>query len=185
MYAQTVASQQHRSGYKVGNATRKSTMVRSSRRPRNLFSCHMPRSQPARRRWQVDETLFGGSGKPTAGGMSVISSAQMKSIQGLVGTAPPDSITMTDLQRMRDTASGELERRAQAAQAAAGADKQAKLAKAKARKAHMAELEEQRKRDVPPSEIAQMKMKEKAAVPQRVEQRPPPCHHRPPSFPSP
>jgi len=138
MYAQTVASQQHRSGYKVGNATRKSTMV--------------------------DETLFGGSGKPTAGGMSVISSAQMKSIQGLVGTAPPDSITMTDLQRMRDTASGELERRAQAAQAAAGADKQAKLAKAKARKAHMAELEEQRKRDVPPSEIAQMKMKEKAAV---------------------
>lgn len=128
-----------------------------------------PLSQLARRRSQVDETLFGGSGKPTAGGVSVISSAQMKSIQGLVGSAPMlDTITATDLQRMKDTASGELERRQAAAQAAAGAEKQAKLAKAKARKAHMAELEEQRKRDVPPSEIEQQQMKEKAAVTQRV-----------------
>jgi len=139
MYAQTVASQQHRNGYKAGGSTRKST--------------------------KVDETLFGSSGKPTAGGVSVISSAQMKSIQGLVGTAPAlDSITVTDLQRMKDTASGELERRQAAAQQAAGAEKQAKLAKAKARKAHMAELEEQRKREVPPTEIEQQHMKEKAAV---------------------
>jgi len=136
MYAQTVASQQHRASYKVSARTSK-----------------------------VDETLFGSKGA-SASNVSVISGAQMKSIQGLMGGAaePLASITATDLQRMKDTASGELERRQQRARESAGAEKAEAAAKAKARKAQMAELEERRKKEVPPSDIEKAKMAEKAAV---------------------
>ena len=56
--------------------------------------------------------------------VAVLSSSQMKSIQGLVGNTLEQSVLSTiELQRMKDTASGEIERRAAAARNAAASAK--------------------------------------------------------------
>jgi hypothetical protein len=114
--------------------------------------------------------------------VAVISASQMQSIKGLVDPVLDQSVLSTvELQRMKDTASGEIERRAAAAGAAKQAAEAEKIAKAKARKHRMAELEEQRKREVPPTDIEQAKMNEKAAA------RPPrqlsPSSPHPPGWP--
>ena len=97
--------------------------------------------------------------------VAVLSSQQMKSIQGLVGSTLDQSVLSTvELQRMKDTASGEIERRAAASRNAAASAKADGFAKAKARKQRMAELEMQRKAEVPLTDIEQAKMEAKAAT---------------------
>ena len=97
--------------------------------------------------------------------VAVLSSSQMKSIQGLVGSTLDQSVLSTvELQRMKDTASGEIERRAAAARNAAASAKADGFEKAKARKQRMAELEMQRKAEVPLSDIEQAKVEAKAAT---------------------
>ena len=89
----------------------------------------------------------------------------MKSIQGLVGSTLDQSVLSTvELQRMKDTASGEIERRAAAARNAAASAKADGFEKAKARKQRMAELEMQRKAEVPLSDIEQAKAAAKVAT---------------------
>lgn len=138
MYAQTVASRSHRAAYKPGGSTKKTA---------------------------VDESRLGNSA--ASGSMrdvAVLSSSQMKSIQGLVGNTLEQSVLSTvELQRMKDTASGEIERREAAAKQASQAAKAEQLEKAQARKARMRELEVQRKKEVPLSDIEQAKAEEKAA----------------------
>jgi len=138
MYAQTVASKQHRATYKASKTSKSG----------------------------ADESLFGNSA--ASGSMrdvAVLSSQQMKSIQGLVGSTLDQSVLSTvELQRMKDTASGEIERRAAASRNAAASAKADGFAKAKARKQRMAELEMQRKAEVPLTDIEQAKMEAKAAT---------------------
>ena len=63
--------------------------------------------------------------------VAVLSSSQMKSIQGLVGNTLEQSVLSTvELQRMKDTASGEIERRQAAAKQASQAAKAEQLEKA-------------------------------------------------------
>ena len=63
--------------------------------------------------------------------VAVLSSSQMKSIQGLVGNTLEQSVLSTvELQRMKDTASGEIERREAAAKQASQAAKAEQLEKA-------------------------------------------------------
>ena len=62
--------------------------------------------------------------------VAVLSSSQMKSIQGLVGNTLEQSVLSTvELQRMKDTASGEIERREAAAKQASQAAKAEQLEK--------------------------------------------------------
>ena len=61
--------------------------------------------------------------------VTVLSSTQMKSIQGLMGETLDQSVLSTvELQRMKDTASGEIERRAAAARNSQQANKAEGLA---------------------------------------------------------
>jgi len=137
MYAQTVASKQHRATYRAGS-TKKSG---------------------------ADESLFANSASGSMRDVAVLSSSQMKSIQGLVGSTLDQSVLSTvELQRMKDTASGEIERRAAAARNAAASAKADGFEKAKARKQRMAELEMQRKAEVPLSDIEQAKAAAKVAT---------------------
>ena len=73
----------------------------------------------------MDESRLGNSA--ASGSMrdvAVLSSSQMKSIQGLVGNTLEQSVLSTvELQRMKDTASGEIERREAAAKQASQAAK--------------------------------------------------------------
>jgi len=110
----------------------------------------------------VDASLFGGSGGAAAksGSVAVLSKSAHDSIQNLV--AESSMISGMELKRMRDTASGEEGRLAAAA--AANADKYAAVQKAQERKQKMLELEAERKLAVPPSEVEQQKMREKAAL---------------------
>ena len=59
---------------------------------------------------QVDETLFKGPTKAGDAGVSVLSKAKYSNIQALVGEQGA-VVSTSELQRMKDTASGEIERR--------------------------------------------------------------------------
>jgi len=91
-----------------------------------------------------------------------MSKSQMASIQGLVGDTK-SMLSAAELQRMRDISMKDEERVAKqkAEYAKTNADK---LSKSQARKTKMLELEAQRKLAVPPSEVEQQKLKEKAAM---------------------
>jgi len=93
---------------------------------------------------------------------AVMSKSQMASIQGLVGDTK-SMLSAAELQRMRDISMKDEERVAKqkAEYAKTNADK---LSKSQARKTKMLELEAQRKLAVPPSEVEQQKLKEKAAM---------------------
>jgi len=71
---------------------------------------------------------------------------------------------MSDLQRMRMTASGEHERQQQAAQLEQEAARMEASMKSQARKEHMRQLEEERKMAVPPSALEAQKAQAKARV---------------------
>jgi len=91
-----------------------------------------------------------------------MSRTQYASIQGLIGESK-STLSASELQRMKDIAMNEDERRAMQLEATRTA-KAASLAKSDARKQKMVELEAQRKLAVPPSEEEQAKLAEKALM---------------------
>ena len=153
MYAQTVASRSHRAAYKPSGSTRKTAVratplpppplasesrawaaSRHGRRPGSRVGTRpLPSPVPhgCSADAQVDESRLGNSA--ASGSMrdvAVLSSSQMKSIQGLVGNTLEQSVLSTvELQRMKDTASGEIERREAAAKQASQAAKAEQLEK--------------------------------------------------------
>ena len=91
-----------------------------------------------------------------------MSRSQYASVQALVGDSK-SVLTKDEVERMKDIARPEAERVA-AKVAAVKAAKAATQKKADERKQKMLELEAQRKLAVPPSEIEQMKLAEKAQM---------------------
>jgi len=114
----------------------------------------MPSYKPS----SVDASLFGGGAK--SGSVNVVSKTAMDTINSLIGES--STISALELKRMRETASGEEGKLAAAA--AATAAKHGQMQKAQERKQKMLELEAERKLAVPPSEVEQQKMREKAAL---------------------
>ena len=112
---------------------------------------------------EVDETLFAGATKPGESGAAVLSKAMYSNIQALVGEQSAVMST-TELQRMKDTATGEFERQAALKAATAASAKQDKAKQAALRKQKMQELEAQRKLAIPPTEIEAQKMQETAEL---------------------
>ncbi|KAL1499597.1 hypothetical protein AB1Y20_011796 [Prymnesium parvum] len=110
----------------------------------------------------VDSTLFAKSGgtAPKPASVAIVSKSSHDTLQSILGES--SMLTAQELKRMRDTASGEEGKRAAAAAAAAA--KHGQMQKAQERKQKMLELEAQRKLAVPPSEVEQQKMREKAAL---------------------
>jgi len=115
------------------------------------------------RKGEVDASLFGSGGGAKAGGpgVAVISKSTMADIQALIGDSA-STVSMTELRRMKDTAAGSAGQLA--AEAAHGAEMLEKQKNAQERKQKMLELEAERKLQVPPSEVEQQQMREKAAL---------------------
>jgi len=106
----------------------------------------------------------GGSGGFGASA-TVMSKSQYANIQALMNGADcPTTVSASELQRMRSTASGQFDRDAAEAAGAAAEAKQAAAAKAAARKEKMRRLEEERKQKVAPSEMELKRQQDKAAV---------------------
>ena len=191
MYAQTVASRSHRAVYKPSGSTRKTAVratplpppplasesrawaaSRHGRRPGSRVGTR-PLPSPVPHGCSADAQVDPAGNSAASGSMrdvAVLSSSQMKSIQGLVGNTLEQSVLSTvELQRMKDTASGEIERRAAAARQSSLANKAEGVAKAKARKEAMAVLEQQRRAAVPLTDIEQAKLEAKAAARRRVQ----------------
>lgn len=93
---------------------------------------------------------------------ATLSKSQYASIKSLVGESKT-TITASELQRMKDVAMDEAERNL-ARKAALASTKAEVQKKANARKQKMMELEAQRKLAVPPSEVEQQQLAEKAAL---------------------
>ena len=151
MYAQTVASRSHRAAYKPSGSTKKTAVratplppprlasesrawaaSRHGRRPGSRVGTR-PLPSPVPHACSADAQVDPAGNSAASGSMrdvAVLSSSQMKSIQGLVGNTLEQSVLSTvELQRMKDTASGEIERREAAAKQASQAAKAEQLEK--------------------------------------------------------
>ena len=112
---------------------------------------------------EVDAALFGSAsaGRTKGQSVSVMSKSAYANVQSLLGDSAI-VIGPSELERMRLTAHGEKGQLA--AEAAEAAEKQDAVKKAQERKQKMLELEAERKLRVPPTEVEQQKMREKAAL---------------------